>query len=106
MDYPLPAEERMAEAVAAYPAQVLSLMLEILTLPDAERARRIGELYADEQSRSFAEVLIDLEEDPAARAFVVGMLREMDRGNALGPSSSRMSRMCRTRTITCSPHPR
>jgi len=41
--------------------------------------RWIGELYADERSRSFAEVLIDAEEDPGARAFVVGMLREMDR---------------------------
>jgi hypothetical protein len=60
----------MAEALATYPPQVRSLMLEVLTLPDADRARRIGELHANERSRGFAEVLIDVEEDPAARAFV------------------------------------
>lgn len=69
----------MAQALTAYPPRVRSLMLGVLTLTDAERARRIGELYADKRSRGFAEVLIDLEEDPAARAFVVGMLKEMDR---------------------------
>ena len=73
----LPAEERMVEALAEYPPRVRSLMLEVLTIrDDAERARRIGELHADERSRGFAELLIDLEEDPAARAFVVGVLRE------------------------------
>jgi hypothetical protein len=66
----------MAEALATYPRRVRSLMLEVLTLPDAERARRIGKLHVDECSRAFAEVLIDLEEDPAARAFFVGMLKE------------------------------
>lgn len=75
----LPAEERMAEALAAYPPHVRSLMLEVLTIrDDSERARQIGEFHADERSRGFVEVLIDCEEDPAARAFVVGMLREAD----------------------------
>ena len=37
----------------------------------------IGDLrHANLSPRPFAEILIDLEEDPAARAFVVGMLRE------------------------------
>ena len=76
MTYRLPAEDRTAEALAAYPQRVRSLMLEVLALPDAERVRRIGKLHADERSRDFAEVLIDLEEDPAARAFFVGMLKE------------------------------
>ena len=67
----------MAEALTEYPPRVRSLMLEVLTIRDAaERARRIGELHADERGRGFAEFLIDLEEDPAARAFVVGVLRE------------------------------
>lgn len=79
MEYRLPAEDAVAEHLAAYPPRVRSLMLEVLTLPDAERARGIGELHAEERSRGFAEVLIDLEEDPAARAFVVGMLQEIER---------------------------
>lgn len=67
----------MAEVLAVYPPRVRSLMLEVLTIrDDAERARRIGDLHVDERSRSFAELLIDLEEDPAARVFVLGMLRE------------------------------
>ncbi len=48
--------------------------LRVLALPDEERARRIGELYAAETSRELAEVLIDCEADPAARAALVGVL--------------------------------
>jgi hypothetical protein len=71
---PVPAEERMAEAIAGYPPQVLSFMLSVLSTRDDEaRARRIGELHAHERSRGLAELLIDLEEDSAARALVVGM---------------------------------
>jgi hypothetical protein len=56
------------------------LLLAVLSIrDDAERARRIGEVHADERSRGVAELFIDLEEDPAARAIVVGMLREADR---------------------------
>jgi hypothetical protein len=52
-------------------------MFDFLTLEDsAERARWIDRLYSAPQVRSLAELLIDLETDPAARAFVVGMLRE------------------------------
>jgi len=76
----LPAEERMAEVIAAYPPEVRAILLKVLTNRDqTQRARWIGELYADERARGFAELLIDLEEDPAARAFVVGVLREADR---------------------------
>ena len=67
----------MAEVIAAYPPEVRAILLKVLTNRNqAQRARWIGELYADERARGFAELLIDLEEDPAARAFVVGVLRE------------------------------
>ena len=80
MDVRLPAEERMAAALSAYPPRVRALLLELLRIRDeAERARRIGELHVDDRTRGFAELLIDLEQDPAARAFVVGMLREAER---------------------------
>lgn len=51
-------------------------LLHVLTLPDYDRAGRIGEFYGNPKTRTFAELLIDAEEDPAARAALVRMLRE------------------------------
>jgi hypothetical protein len=48
-------------------------------LPDFERANRIGEFWSYPQSRAFAELLIDCEEDRVLRAVLVGMLRKSDR---------------------------
>jgi hypothetical protein len=51
----------------------------VLMLPDFERANRIGEFWSYPQSRAFAELLIDCEEDRVLRAVLVGMLRKSDR---------------------------
>jgi hypothetical protein len=45
-------------------------------LPDFERADRIGEFWSYPESRAFAELLIDCEEDLKPRAVLVGMPRE------------------------------
>ena len=54
-------------------------LLHVLTLPDFDRVGRIGEFYGNPKTRTFAELLVDAEEDPNVRAVLVGLLREAQR---------------------------
>jgi hypothetical protein len=45
-------------------------------LTDFDRADRIGEFYGNVKTRTFAELLLDCEDDPYLRAVLVGLLRE------------------------------
>jgi hypothetical protein len=54
-------------------------VLHVLMLPDFKRADRVGEFWGYPETRTCGELLIDLEEDKAARAVVFGLLAEMER---------------------------
>ena len=71
-------EAALQHRLNALPKAARAELLHVLRLPDLERAERIGEFWSYPQSRTFAELLIDAEEEPALRAVLVGMLAEME----------------------------
>jgi hypothetical protein len=54
-------------------------LLHVLRLPDFDRADRIGEFWGNPATRTFAELLIDCEEDKTLKAVIWGLLRGMER---------------------------
>jgi hypothetical protein len=72
-------ERRLRERLDALGPAPRAELLHLLTLPDFDRAGRIGEYWGNPKTRTFAELLIDCKEDRVLRAALVGMLREADR---------------------------
>jgi hypothetical protein len=66
-------ERRLRARLKALPPAARAELLHVLRLPDLDRVERIGEFWSYPQSRAFAEILIDCEEDKAARAVVFGL---------------------------------
>jgi hypothetical protein len=76
-------ERRLRERLDALGPAPRAELLHVLLLPDFDRADRIGEFWSYPESRTFAELLMDCEEDRTLRAVLVGMLRESDRPGGL-----------------------
>jgi hypothetical protein len=69
-------EAELRARLEALPPAARAELIHVLRLPDFDRADRIGEFWGYPESRAFAELLIDCEEDRVLRAVLVGMLRE------------------------------
>jgi hypothetical protein len=76
-------ERRLRERLDALGPAPRAELLRVLMLPNFERADRIGEFWGYPESRAFAELLIDCEEDRRLRAVLVGHAAG---GLAAGPS--------------------
>lgn len=62
----------LRERLDALPRAARVELLHVLMMPDFDRVERIREFSS--YSRAFVELLIECEENPAARAVPVGML--------------------------------
>jgi hypothetical protein len=84
-------ERRLRERLDALGPAPRAELLHVLMLPDFERADRIGRYWSYPETRAFAELLIDCEEDRTLRVVLVGMLRERnaEARPALGSSCRR-----------------
>jgi hypothetical protein len=67
-------ERRIRERLEAIGPAPRAELLHVRMLPDFDRADRIGEIWGYPESRAFAELLIDCEEDRTFWAVLAGML--------------------------------
>jgi hypothetical protein len=67
-------EQALRQRLEALPPAARAELLHVLRLPDFERADAIGSYWGNPKTRTFADLLIDCEEDRTLRAVLVGML--------------------------------
>jgi hypothetical protein len=72
-------KQALRRRLQALPPAARAELSHALRLPDLDRAEAIGTFWGHPETREFGELLIDLEEDKAARAVVFGLLREIGR---------------------------
>jgi hypothetical protein len=65
-------ERALRQRLEALPPAARAELIYVLRLPDFDRADRIGEFWGHPATRTFGELLIDLEEDRYAKAVVWG----------------------------------
>lgn len=70
----------LRRAIERIPATDREYLLRVLTADEVARADAIGNLHATRMAPAAVELLIDAEEEPALRALLVGLLREVQRG--------------------------
>jgi hypothetical protein len=75
----LPIENELRLRLEALGPMSRRAVLRILSLPDNQRAERIGEFYVDPRLKSLAELLMDIELDEGVRVIVITELQEMER---------------------------
>jgi hypothetical protein len=72
-------EQALRQRLEALPPAARAELIHVLRLPDLERVERIGEFWGHPETRTFGELLIDLEDDRTLKAVVWGLLRGMER---------------------------
>jgi hypothetical protein len=73
-------DQRLPEALRELGPEAQAALFRVLSLPDPERAKAIGELH-QRSGGALVELLIDLEEDPVGeqlRAWVRNELRRIE----------------------------
>ena len=74
----LPIEQDLRRRLSSFSPAGRAALLRTLTATDADRAVRIKTFYDDPAGRGIAELLMDLEEDVAARGIVIAELHAME----------------------------
>lgn len=74
-------ESRLQGALATLPRELHVLLLLVLELPPDKTAAVLSVLRSDEESRTLAEWLEELREDPVIFEMVVEELRRLGRGS-------------------------
>jgi hypothetical protein len=68
-------EHRWVQVIHSLAPDVARTLLNVLTLPDEDRARRIGTLFQAGGAPALAELLMDVEEDPGIRRLLAVELK-------------------------------
>lgn len=82
-------EGGLRQRLKPLPPAARAELIHVLRLPDLDRVERIGDFWADPRTRSFGELLLDLEEDKALKAEIWGLLREGERSLETGDAARR-----------------